>query len=817
MGIIIKIFLTGLIYAALGALGLFLAIPPGYASPVFPAAGFAVAAVLCHGNRVLPGVWLGSFVLNVGVSFSHGDLGFKTAAISALLGLGAMAQAYVAKMLIERWQPETWRRLDNERDIALFMGITGPLACLTSATMGVTALCLTGIVPPASFLYSWMNWWIGDTLGAMIFAPLVMTFCLHDTSPWKERRKEIALPLIMVLVTAIVVFIGMTRIERSEIMERIKSYGRNVETALDRRFVAHQEAISALSRLIEVSPGMTFSQFENFTRITLEDHKDIFALSYNPIVKIADRENFEKRMGSLSPVPGFRITEQDAAKNLMAAAPRPLAVVVGFIAPLDGNQPAIGYDIYSEPIRRAAIERAMEGNRTVITAPIQLVQENQKKPGALILSPSSVMTSPPSAGRPGIASFAVGVIKLDEMIEIATKGIRQEHITFRLEDTTAEGERQGIYSSNTAVQQPLSPFAWQTNLHMADRQWTLTVDPAPAYLMQHRSWLTWTIGIVSLLIAVLLQMMMLAVTGRNFVIQRKVDEQTAELTDTKQSLEELNRSLQNKVYESIADLRKKDQAMILQGRLAAMGEMIGAIAHQWRQPLNSLGLIIQNIKEAHVYGELDAAYIERAVEKSMVLIAHMSKTIDDFRNFLDPHKSSKSFEPMRAIRNVLALFSAQLAANEIEVQLVCSNKGKIFSGDGEVVHCSCQFINGNENEFEHVLINLLNNSREAILERRIPGHGGQEQKLIKLTLHCTKDTFRLEIHDSGGGVPEEILNRIFEPYFTTRDPAKGTGLGLYMSKTIIEDHFNGSLGAANGPDGTVFTIKLPCVPQGGCA
>jgi signal transduction histidine kinase len=814
MGIITKIFLTGLTYAVLGALGLLLAIPPGYASPVFPAAGLAVAAVLCHGNRILPGVWLGSFLLNVGLSFSHGTFNFKTVVVAAMLGLGAMAQAYVAKLLIARWQPETWRHLETELDIALFMGITGPLACFTAATMGVTTLCLAGIVPPASFLYSWTNWWVGDTLGAMIFSPLVISFCMHNTSPWKERKKEITLPLIIILVTAVLVFIAMARIERSEIMERIERYGRNIETALDRHFVAHKEAISALSRHIEVSPDMTFRQFEDFTRITLQDHKDIFALSCNPLVRVADRENFEKRMRTLSPIPDFRITERDAARNLVTAAHHSLAVVVGFIAPLAGNLPAIGFDIYSDPIRRAAIDRALEENRTVLTAPIHLVQEDQEKLGVLLLSPSYKMTrNAPDDGQRGIANFAVGVIKLDEMIEIATKDIRQDQLTFHLEDNTVEHERKKIYCSNGPLQRPLSPFAWQTNLKLADRQWTLTVTPSATYLMQHRSWLTWTIGIVSLLFTALLQMMMLAMTGRSFVIRRKVEEQTAELTSTKEALEELNRSLQNKVDESIAALRKKDQIMIFQGRLAAMGEMIGAIAHQWRQPLNSLGLVIQNIKEAHNYGEMDAAYLERAVEKSMMLITHMSKTIDDFRNFLDPRKGATSFDPMQALKNVLTLFSAQLAANEIEVQLVCSNKGNVFSMTEEITHCSCQLINGTSNEFEHVLINLLNNSREAILEHRKSGHGMGERGLITITLHCANNALRLEINDNGGGVPDEMLERIFEPYFTTKDVAKGTGLGLCMSKIIVEDHFNGSLWAVNGSHGTVFTINVACVPK----
>jgi len=294
-----------------------------------------------------------------------------------------------------------------------------------------------------------------------------------------------------------------------------------------------------------------------------------------------------------------------------------------------------------------------------------------------------------------------------------------------------------------------------------------------------------------------------------------VEEKTSELTHTKEELEALNRSLQERVDNSIADLRKKDQLMIIQGRQAAMGEMIGAIAHQWRQPLNSLGLVIQNLKDAHVYGELDTPYLEQSVKKCMMLIGHMSKTIDDFRNFFHPHKEKTLFNPVDSIKKIVALFSAQLMANDIEVQTICSKQGAPFSLDDEITHCSVQLINGFQNEFEHVLINLLNNGREAILARRASGHEvAEERGLIKIKVQCGSEMFQVEMSDNGCGIPDEIRDRIFDPYFTTKDPATGTGLGLYMSKVIIEEHMHGTLRAVTQLDGSAFVINLPRATEG---
>ena len=162
---------------------------------------------------------------------------------------------------------------------------------------------------------------------------------------------------------------------------------------------------------------------------------------------------------------------------------------------------------------------------------------------------------------------------------------------------------------------------------------------------------------------------------------------------------------------------KSEQILVQQSKLAAMGEMLGAIAHQWRQPLNTLGMCVQNINDAFAHGDLDRSFLDRAVRNSMDQIQHMSKTIDDFRNFFQPARERSRFDTMVAVRDVLSLFSAQLLANEIAWTLTCHTHGRPFEQVDSIVECPEKTVEGYRNEFEHVTLNLINNAKDAILPR----------------------------------------------------------------------------------------------------
>lgn len=540
-------------YVLLGILGLTFAIPPGYASPIFPAAGFAVAALLWSNNRAWPGIWLGSLTINLGVAWLQGHLDWRGIVIAAGIAAGSTLQAMLARWLAQRGMGTAWRRMQTEREIIIILILAGPVACLVSASVGVSLLWWTRVVPSEEYLFAWWSWWSGDTLGVLVMLPLTLVFLLRPVQLWRNRLASLVLPMCVALAAVGSTFYFTAQWERGQQKQLIQAHGEMLANLLTQRFFAHQEALSALRRLTEVSAEMSFAQFEYFTRITLADNPDIFALSINPYVRQPQRSAFERAMERKTGVAGFEIKEKSPQKGVVRAAERDAYVVVGYIAPLQGNRSAQGYDINSEPIRRAAIRKAMATNLPAATAPIHLVQENRERVGMLVLHPfrQSLHHEP---GKPELAGFAVGVIKIDEMVEIATRQAAIPGLILQVDDVPPDGERKRVYRSSVATTDSAlnSDYAWTRRLQMADRVWEVRVIPTSGYLRQQPHLIALAVGIAGLLLASLLQVLLLATTGKTAMVEQKVLEQTADIQAKANALEDRNTQL-NVLFELSPD------------------------------------------------------------------------------------------------------------------------------------------------------------------------------------------------------------------------------------------------------------------------
>lgn len=254
-------------------------------------------------------------------------------------------------------------------------------------------------------------------------------------------------------------------------------------------------------------------------------------------------------------------------------------------------------------------------------------------------------------------------------------------------------------------------------------------------------------------------------------------------------LQQLTNCLLDEVEKQVrqkTEVQKKlaEQEILLhqQSKLAAMGEMIGAIAHQWRQPLNALNMNIQNLEDDFEDGLIDESFIQAFIEKNRKTIVFMSKTIDDFRNFFRTDKEKQSFSLLNAVNETIALQEAQFKSHAIDVEILGEDIS-LFSLKGEL---------------QQTILNLINNAKDALIES-----GRCDKKII---IQLLGDA--LAVEDNAGGIPEEIMERIFEPYFTTKEQGKGTGIGLYMSKLIIEKNMEGTLSVENTLQGARFLIQF---------
>ncbi|KJR43238.1 integral membrane sensor signal transduction histidine kinase [Candidatus Magnetoovum chiemensis] len=267
--------------------------------------------------------------------------------------------------------------------------------------------------------------------------------------------------------------------------------------------------------------------------------------------------------------------------------------------------------------------------------------------------------------------------------------------------------------------------------------------------------------------------------------ERKKDQHT--LLIRQKEIEQLNNNLKEEVEKEVEKSRQKDLIMLQQSRLAAMGDMIGNIAHQWRQPLSALNIILFNIQDLFDNKELDEENLKGFILQSNELILKMSSTIDDFRNFFKPNKDKDRFLINDVLKEALSILSASMRYYNIDIS--------------SFLHENIS-IEGYKNEFSHVILNLLNNSKDAIVSSKVKG-------AIKIRLCRDKGYAVVEVEDNGGGIPEAILDKIFEPYFTTKEEGKGIGIGLYMARMIIEEHTSGKIEVENIENGVIFRVLAP--------
>ena len=252
-------------------------------------------------------------------------------------------------------------------------------------------------------------------------------------------------------------------------------------------------------------------------------------------------------------------------------------------------------------------------------------------------------------------------------------------------------------------------------------------------------------------------------------------------------LEQLNKNLEEKVELGIQEAQEKDRAMLHQSRLARLGTMLSMIAHQWRQPLTEVSGILMELETATKFKKTNDKFILECTKESDKLLNYMSNTIDDFRNFFKPDKRKIEFSIQHACEKSLSIVEASLKDLNIKIN-------KDFKDD--------LIVNGYPREFSQVILNIFLNCKDTFIDRQTL------HAQINITIKVKHNNVIIIIEDNAGGIKEKNIDVIFEPYFTTKSSSKGTGLGLYMSKMIIEKNMSGKLNVKNSKNGAVFTIIL---------
>jgi len=267
-------------------------------------------------------------------------------------------------------------------------------------------------------------------------------------------------------------------------------------------------------------------------------------------------------------------------------------------------------------------------------------------------------------------------------------------------------------------------------------------------------------------------------------LEERVRAQTREL-------QELNRRLEERVREEIAKNEEKQKMLLWQSRFASLGQMSANIAHQWRQPLTELNLSLYHLKTA-LDAQKSPQEIDTLYAQSRQIIRSMSQTIEDFMGFFRPDRKRSDFYIHDSLQDALALIRKALEKERIELRI---------EGDRDLK------ISGIPNELTQVFLNLLQNAKEAFTRQEETG------RWVRIHLSRDERFAVIVVEDNAGGIPEESLERIFEPYFSTKHSSQGTGLGLFMSRMIVQKSFQGSIRALNSLRGALFVIKIPLLGE----
>src|SRR5262245_48088118 len=540
-------------YYVVGRLGLLLAIPPGYATAVWPASGVALAGSLLFGYRIWPGILLGSFLINLRTSLDTTSTAsiLNTTALAASIGMGASLQAIAGAFLIRRFTHYPTAFVEA-RAIIKFLFLGGPASCLVNATWSVTSLLLSGVIQPVDYLFHWWTWWVGDAIGVMTFTPLILIWV--GKSAVFSQRRQVSLPLFLAFTLVVIFFVYTNAWEQDRIKLEFKRRTDQLAQQLQENFDDYIDFLHSVENLYASSVPIDRQRFKTFVSRSFTRHPGIRAVSWSPRILDSERANYEQaaREDGFS---NFQITEQSPQGQLVRAARRAEYIPVYYSESVSRNGRALGFDAASDPARREALNRARDTGQPTATDPLTLIQDIERDGGLVVFLPiyrSALPHDTLEERRVNLQGYVSGAFRIRDMMNTVLKGAKVEDIEIRLYDGSGGEKRRVLYehrskdfkSQDLPVEpnegiQP-APLERVVPLEIAGRQWIVQFAPTKEYLIAQRGWQAWSCLAGVLFFTCLLGGVLLTLTGHTAKLQVINTDLEKEITERKRAEEEVS-------------------------------------------------------------------------------------------------------------------------------------------------------------------------------------------------------------------------------------------------------------------------------------
>jgi PAS domain S-box-containing protein len=541
----IVVLLTALAYGTVGWIALQLAIPPSHASAVYPSAGIALVAALCHGRPALLGTALGAFAVNLGLTAAREQALADGLVVALATGLGAAAQAALGAVLLRRFagQPLT---LAEPRDLLAFAVLGAAGACLVSPTVATAALAATGVVPPALVWSNWSTWWVGDTLGVLVGAPIALALVGRPRHEWAPRRRLVALPMAVALallgVSAHTLIQG--HLERVHTAFERDAWG--LAERLDAELRRVQDALLAVHGAVDGRPVPTVEAFARITRPWLAQQPFIVAIGYSERVARAELPAFEARVAAAGPVPDYRVFDRAEADG--GPPSRYGVVAIRHIEPLAPNRAALGVNALSIPAARRAIERAAATGETAATGGFRLTQAQGDETGIVLYralyDAADGSAADDAARRAALRGVVFVTLRLDAMLADLFRH-SPAYLHWCLLDPDPGAERARLAGPAGCEQAAPAALNFTRTRTIGPRVLQWRVESGIADVPGVGAGGGWLYSVIGLGATALLGALLLLVSGRQRRIEAAVETRTQDLQRTTLALRDSEERLRN--------------------------------------------------------------------------------------------------------------------------------------------------------------------------------------------------------------------------------------------------------------------------------